>query len=65
MNYQTMQHQARDKHQQLRQEAQTHRLARQAKSAQTAPGHFNSSGKLAAAFVTLAIVGAAVIALLR
>jgi hypothetical protein len=63
MNYQTMQHQAREKHQQLRQEARHHRLARQAKTGPTGPSRSNVTGKLAAAFVGLAAVAAAVIAL--
>ena len=62
MNYQTMQHQARSIHQQLRQEAQNHRLARQEGSGQDEPNQSNVTGKLAAAFVGLVVIAAAVIA---
>ena len=63
MNYQTMQSQAREKHQQLRQEGRRHRLARQAKTDRADPNRANYTGKLAAAFAGLATFAAAVIAL--
>jgi CHASE3 domain sensor protein len=65
MNYQTMQHQARDKHQRLRQEAQTHRLARQAKSTQAAPGQPNLTLKLAGALAGVVTFVWAVIILIQ
>ena len=49
MNYQTMQFQAREKQQQLRQEAQHHRSARQSRSEQNEPSQSSPIGKLAAA----------------
>ena len=63
MNYQTMQSQAREKHQQLRQEGRRHRLARQAKTGRADPSRANYPGKLAAAFVGLATLATAVITL--
>ena len=63
MSYQTMQHQAREKHQQLRQEARHHRLARQAKTGPAGPSRIITTGKLAAAFVTLVTITAALITL--
>jgi hypothetical protein len=60
MNYQTMQSQARSKHQQLRQEAQNHRLARQSKSGPIESGRSSYTLKLAGAFVGLTTIAAVV-----
>ena len=58
MNYETMQSQAREK-----QEGRRHRLARQTKTGRVDPSRANYTGNLAAAFVGLATLAAAVIAL--
>ena len=65
MNYQTMQSHAREKHQLLREDARRHRLARQARTGQDEPNRSNVTGKLAAAFVGLAAVAVAIIALIQ
>ena len=64
MNYQAMQHQARSKHHQLRQEAQNHRFAGQAKSGQVDPGRSTYIIKLAGAFAGLVTIAAAVFTLI-
>ena len=63
MNYQTMQHQARGKHRQLRQEAKRHRLVRQTKTGHSDPVRSKYPIKLAGAFVSLATIAAVVITL--
>ena len=54
MYYQTLPSQAREKPQQLRQEAQHHRSIRQARSEQNEPGQSNPIGKLAVAVILVA-----------
>ena len=59
MNYQSMQLQAREKHQDLRQEARRHRLARQADNSHDEPQTGLAPRRLAAAIAMFAGAAAA------
>lgn len=57
MHYKSMQSQAREKHEQLRHEAQMHRLARQSRSQESRPRHLQFASKMAAALAFSLIAG--------
>ena len=61
MYYQTMQSQAREKHQQLRREAQIHRVARQNHAAKNETGRPAPVARVASAFAAFVTALAAAI----
>ena len=64
MNLYSMEHHAKDTHQKLRQEARSHRIARQAATGQKWHSRSNFNGKVAAAVIALAMVALSVVALI-